>query len=426
MHPYTYKIYTLRYNPLFKDVNYKLTIKDLGYYFKYYDVVRLHAYKDSRKIKFLVIFYQIIILQYNRIYFYIESTYKAGVKYLDLSHDNNYVILFLSSVYTNKNKIVYTFRTVNLLNLYKIKDFFFFLKNKKPLKRRKNNIKYIPSLSLYFEAPFGLSLELFKKFKNYLKYLDLYKPFNIWKSWEKSFQLFIRNRLSYTSYVVLDNSWKKKLLAIYFVRFVETSVSKIINVKNLFKYRNLFLRKNKIFNKSRYSRNRQLYRTGVYWCLWLNIILVYSLYFYFYRFSFSFGYFWFICGLFFFSFIFSRSLQNNLFSIKNTNNLFNGFYLWLKFFLENLLNMFKYFWLHLLKNYVLTFYLNLLFYQNLDIDLWSRKYRTVYWASLYFAAIKEKRFVYIWEYFQGEDTSFLKWKSKAHWFKQVWKMLTTY
>lgn len=55
-------------------------------------------------------------------------------------------------------------------------------------------------------------------------------------------------------------------------------------------YSNFILRKSKCFNKSRYSRNRQYYRTGVYWCLWLNIILVLGLYYSFYRFSFKFNY----------------------------------------------------------------------------------------------------------------------------------------
>ena len=55
-------------------------------------------------------------------------------------------------------------------------------------------------------------------------------------------------------------------------------------------YSNLILRKTKSFNKSRYSRNRQYYRTGVYWCLWLNIILVFALYYIFYRYTFKFSY----------------------------------------------------------------------------------------------------------------------------------------
>lgn len=64
---------------------------------------------------------------------------------------------------------------------------------------------------------------------------------------------------------------------------------------------NMTIRKTKSFNKSRYSRNRQYYRTGVYWCLWLNIILVFALYYAFYRYTLKFGYvfIYYLIGMFF-------------------------------------------------------------------------------------------------------------------------------
>jgi len=65
-----------------------------------------------------------------------------------------------------------------------------------------------------------------------------------------------------------------------------------------------FLRKTKIFNKGRYSRNRQLYRTGVYLCLYINILAIYAIYFLFYRFTFNFGYFWIFLFFTVFSFFF--------------------------------------------------------------------------------------------------------------------------
>jgi hypothetical protein len=53
----------------------------------------------------------------------------------------------------------------------------------------------------------------------------------------------------------------------------------------------LYLRKCKNFNKGRYSRNRQVYRTGVYMCFYINVIALYALWFYFYKFKFKFTYF---------------------------------------------------------------------------------------------------------------------------------------
>jgi hypothetical protein len=87
-------------------------------------------------------------------------------------------------------------------------------------------------------------------------------------------------------------------------------------------YSSQFLRKTKSFNKSRYSRNRQYYRTGVYWCLWLNVIAVVGLYYLFYRFTFRFSYVPYIYLLFILSCI-------NLFFMRS---YFFGFL----FFLSNL------------------------------------------------------------------------------------------
>lgn len=97
------------------------------------------------------------------------------------------------------------------------------------------------------------------------------------------------------------------------------------NFWSLNDYSSQFLRKTKSFNKSRYSRNRQYYRTGVYWCLWVNIIAVVSLYYLFYRFTFRFSYVPYIYLIFIASCI-------NLFFLRN---YFFGFL----FFLNNLLKV---------------------------------------------------------------------------------------
>lgn len=61
----------------------------------------------------------------------------------------------------------------------------------------------------------------------------------------------------------------RRLVSTYLImRFSETSTNKYINLNDNFLKRSnyvfFFLRKNKIFNKGRYSRNRQTYRTGFY------------------------------------------------------------------------------------------------------------------------------------------------------------------
>lgn len=76
----------------------------------------------------------------------------------------------------------------------------------------------------------------------------------------------------------------------------------------------LYLRKNKVFNKGRYSRNRQFYRTGVYWCLYVNIIAILGLYFWFYRFTLNFGYLWWLLFTFISSFIVPKAINYRLYS----------------------------------------------------------------------------------------------------------------
>ena len=54
------------------------------------------------------------------------------------------------------------------------------------------------------------------------------------------------------------------LTSSFSVRYSPSTVSKYLNTNYTDILNILFLRKNKVFNKGRYSRNRQFYRTGVY------------------------------------------------------------------------------------------------------------------------------------------------------------------
>lgn len=104
-----------------------------------------------------------------------------------------------------------------------------------------------------------------------------------------------------------------------------------------------FLRKFRVFNKGRYSRNRQFYRTGVYWCLYINIIAVIGIYFWFYKITINYNYMWIILYFFFASIIWSRFF--NFFSFKN-----------IFFFLKWNFSLFN-----SLKSYTLVILLNLYF-----------------------------------------------------------------
>lgn len=92
--------------------------------------------------------------------------------------------------------------------------------------------------------------------------------------------------------------------------------SNLITLENFFtKYRNIFfLKNNKLYNKGRYSRNKQTYRTGVIWCLWLTVVSVAGSFYYFYSFTFKFTYLWIIFFIFVSKLIYNYAVKHNYFN----------------------------------------------------------------------------------------------------------------
>lgn len=58
-----------------------------------------------------------------------------------------------------------------------------------------------------------------------------------------------------------------------------SSINKFLTVSHLSSFEFQFLRKNKVYNKGRYSRCRQNYRTGVYMCMYLSVCSIFGLYY---------------------------------------------------------------------------------------------------------------------------------------------------
>lgn len=110
----------------------------------------------------------------------------------------------------------------------------------------------------------------------------------------------------------------RKKLKWSYIKYSVSSLAKYITPVS--DYTLYFLRKNKSFNKGRYSRNRQNYRSGVYWCLYINVIALFSLYFLFYRFSFNLGYLWWLFYCLPASFIFPYAIRNKLYSPQGFYN----------------------------------------------------------------------------------------------------------
>jgi len=102
------------------------------------------------------------------------------------------------------------------------------------------------------------------------KYAYLYRAFNkknLFNVNSKSFIKYTMDKLTNGNLIFLASEFKDKQKKKYSIRFTESTVIKNYDLLFLQKIRLLFIRKSKIFNKGRFSRNRQLYRTGFYWCL---------------------------------------------------------------------------------------------------------------------------------------------------------------
>jgi len=107
-----------------------------------------------------------------------------------------------------------------------------------PVEEHKNT-KYLKDLALYNNIVVQTAnFQLYKFFLNNIAYANFFKYTN-------NYALILNNKASY-----LKITWYNK---------VHNSVVKPIK-QNLI----LYLRAARHFNKGRYSRNRQLYRTGVY------------------------------------------------------------------------------------------------------------------------------------------------------------------
>ena len=91
-----------------------------------------------------------------------------------------------------------------------------------------------------------------------------------------------------------------------------------------------YLLKNKVYNKGRYSRCRQNYRTGVYLCLYLSIVSIFGLYFIFYRYSFNFTYLWWFFVSFVGSFFASKIINYRLYEPSTLITKFFELFYWLK------------------------------------------------------------------------------------------------
>ena len=249
---------------------------------------------------------------------------KSQIPFFDsnLKFKNKYFFLkFYKIFFKNQKELFFSFFQTYQLNFYFNSFFFIFLLKKLPFYE---NIDNLNNNTLFFKSVKIVS-SVSNNSNSFLNYLN---TFSVKTYLNSFFFLRLKNLNYYIKYSVSD-----------FFKYLNNYSLQTLNI--------LFLRKNKVFNKGRYSRNRQYYRTGVYWCLYVNIVAVVGIYFWFYRFNMNFGYLWWILYFFLFSLFFSRSYSLNVFGLKRTFlQIFKSFFWILNIFSSffiSFLNFFKIF-----------------------------------------------------------------------------------
>lgn len=311
--------------------------------FKFFFGKRFKSMVDNKRLESLYHLWIFFFFVNTRIYYKFNlDVFKTLKK--DFTDFNLIFILFLRRL-----EFIYKFRKDFWsfdLNFVNFNDFFFFLKNlnkigKKNFFNINSNFLETSTLPETYNVKYNVLnkvTHINKLNSTFFSKLLKFMPFDGLKIW--------RTEVFFNVKGVVDSIFSKSNLKKDFsINFSESSTNKYIDLTNGLNlsrsnYTFFFIRKNKIFNKGRYSRNRQTYRTGFYWCLWINIFVVYGLHYLFYRFTFVFGYLWIPFIIFFGSFLFSRMLKYNFHNYKFIIAELNAFSNWAGLIFSNLYSFF--------------------------------------------------------------------------------------
>lgn len=223
-------------------------------------------------------------------------------------------------------------KTSNLKNFNKIKYNF----------QRKGVNVYINSVTNFNWNLSKLSI-FWVKWKKLIRPKPLDKNLTFFENFQKKWKnkLEIYQQLKFVKicdfypcllYVNLE-SFKKELVIINksifsTLSFSSSSTNKLIDIHQLQNFEFQFLRKNKVYNKGRYSRCRQNYRTGVYMCMYLSVVSIFGLYYWFFKFSFNFTYLWWLFIGFVGSFFIPKIIKYRLYEPSTLLNKFFDFFKW--------------------------------------------------------------------------------------------------
>ena len=192
--------------------------------------------------------------------FFSLSTTNNSFKSLFLSllyFSKTFDVLYTSKINTrNLPFIRFTLFSSNLSSTVSLGGFDFFWKKWKNLKRPISDTTFN---SFYLDS-FKQKLTTYSK----IGFIKVYNSYIILRS---NTDIFNNISVVFTKFLLIVP------------RYSSSSVNKYLSVSNLNDFEFQFLRKNKVYNKGRYSRTRQNYRTGVYMCMYLSVVSIFGLYY---------------------------------------------------------------------------------------------------------------------------------------------------
>lgn len=240
----------------------------------------------------------------------------------------NILYYFLGYVFFRKTKHIKQVNVVNFVNNV------VFIKNTITTSNNLNSAEYLLSL-------FWVKFKKLKRPTTDLSYFDCY--ISSYKSKLTKYTQAGFLTLFESFYIVRSHANTLRVLVqvnkplLLTPKYASSSINKYLSLSSLQGFEFQFLRKNKVYNKGRYSRCRQNYRTGVYMCMYLSVVSIFGLYYWFYKFSFNFTYLWWIFISFVGSFFLPKIIKYRLYEPTTLFSKFLGFFKWFSLLVKSIL-----------------------------------------------------------------------------------------
>jgi len=154
------------------------------------------------------------------------------------------------------------------------------------------------------------------------KKLSTYEKLNFFELSNSIYLVCFKPNTFFKTFVTVN---KQLLVA---PKLSSSSINKFFSIGGTNSLEFQYLRKNKVYNKGRYSRCRQNYRTGVYMCMYLSVVAIFGLYYWFYKFSFNFTYLWWLFIAFIGSFFLPKVIKYRLYEPTTLLNSLFDFSRW--------------------------------------------------------------------------------------------------